>query len=137
MFAVIANAQTRSNDTTIYLCGLLKDKGEIMVGNKDSASYFDSCPEFPGGDKAIKRFLTKHLKWPNKQLDAQGTVIVDFVIEKNGKLSHITVVRGVTRELNTEAIRVMKLSPRWMPAKLNGKAFRCRYYFPIKFRLHN
>jgi len=99
-------------------------------------SYFDSCPEFPGGDKAFNKFLIKNLKWPKTNEDVQGTVFIDFVIEKNGKLSNIKIIRGLAHAFDLEALRVIKLSPRWIPAKLKGKSYRSRYTIPVRFRIN-
>ena len=67
--------------------------------------------------------------------DGQGRGFINFVIEKNGSLSNLTVLRAATPEFAAEALRVVKLSPKWIPAKINGKPVRYKYVIPISFIL--
>jgi TonB family protein len=93
----------------------------------------DHEPEFPGGYAAFNRFLAKKLKYPKTNIDAQGKVFVQFIVEKDGSLSNIHVIRGLAAELDAEAIRVMKLSPKWHPGSQNRKHVRVLYNLPISF----
>lgn len=89
-------------------------------------------PHFPGGEKAFSKFLDKNLKWPDNT-DGQGTVIAGFLVETSGKLTHIHIVKSVAPEFDAEAVRVMQLSPKWVPAFSAGKPVKSKYTIPINF----
>lgn len=91
-------------------------------------------PHFPGGKKAFGEFLNKNLKWPD-EIDGQGTVLVGFFVETDGKLTSIHVVRHSVPEFDAEVIRMMRLSPKWVPALRAGKPFKSKYTVPINFIL--
>lgn len=92
----------------------------------------ENLPKFLGGDKAFAMFLSKNLKWPD-QIDAQGKVIISFIVEKDGSLTHFEVERIMGAEFDKEALRVLRKSPKWIPEMLNGKPVRCGYTVPINF----
>lgn len=95
--------------------------------------------EFPGGQGALRKFLSNNIRYPEsaQQNDIQGRVIVKFVVEKDGSIGNVTVVKGVDRDLDREAIRVVKKMPRWQPGKNNGVAVRSYFNLPVTFRLQN
>lgn len=95
--------------------------------------------EFPGGQGALMKFLSNNIRYPEsaQQNDIQGRVIVKFVVEKDGSIGNVTVVKGVDRDLDREAIRVVKKMPRWQPGKNNGVAVRSYFNLPVIFRLQN
>ncbi|QHS55425.1 TonB family protein [Mucilaginibacter sp. 14171R-50] len=97
----------------------------------------EQSPVFPGGDKAFSEWLGKNVKYPKPARDAniQGRVIVTFVVEKDGSLSGIRVIRGVSPDIDKEALRVMNLSPAWRPGLQNGHTVRVAYSLPINFSL--
>ncbi len=97
----------------------------------------DVQPMFPGGDKAMMDFLNKNIKYPKEAEDKgiSGRVIVTYIVEKDGSLSDVTVVRSLDPLLDQEAIRVMKLMPKWTPGKDKGKVVRTKYTLPFTFRL--
>jgi len=94
-------------------------------------------PEFPGGKAAFGRFLAQNIRYPAlaKQNKIQGRVFVQFVVEKDGSLSDIKVIREPGSGTGDEAVRVMKLSPKWNPGKQNGQAARVQFTLPINFVL--
>jgi periplasmic protein TonB len=94
-------------------------------------------PEFPGGYDAFGTFLSHNIHYPEmaRHTGTQGRVIINFVVEKDGTLSEIKVVRGVGDGCDEEAVRVMKLSPKWKPGIQNGRPVRVYYTVPITFRL--
>ena len=94
-------------------------------------------PEFPGGEVELLKFLAKSFKYPTEaqRKGAQGRVIVKFVVEKNGSISNIHVVKGLDPLLDAEAIRVCTTMPTWAPAQQGGKAVRCYYTIPVTFGL--
>jgi protein TonB len=103
-------------------------------GFSNGTSEVDRIPTFSGGITAYRKFLAQNLKWPNQD-DAQGRVIVSFFIEKDGRLTGFKVERNLGKEFDAEAIRVLKKSPKWIPAMKNGKAVRLKYAVPINFTL--
>ena len=94
-------------------------------------------PEFPGGEVELLKFVAKRIKYPTEaqRKGAQGRVIVKFVVETNGSISNIHVVKGIDPLLDAEAIRVCTTMPTWAPARQEGKAVRCYYTIPVTFRL--
>lgn len=97
----------------------------------------EKMPEYPGGKEAMYAFLGQNTKYPQdaKEKGIQGKVYVTFVIEKDGSVSHVKVLRGVSESLDKEAMRVIKTMPNWKPGTQRGKAVRVQYNFPIKFTL--
>ena len=94
-------------------------------------------PEFPGGTEKLLEFLKENIHYPKiaEENGIQGRVVVTFVVEKDGSIGKAKIVKSVDPSLNEEAIRVLKLLPKWKPAMLNGKPVRSKYTVPITFRL--
>ncbi|MEO8795794.1 MAG: TonB family protein, partial [Daejeonella sp.] len=107
-----------------------KNKGNALMSA-------EQMPEFPGGMKAFYEYLSKSIQYPAeaKKNNVSGKVILSFIVEKNGSLNDIKVLRGVGSGLDEEAIRVMKGSPKWLPGKENGKPVRVAYTLPMQFSL--
>lgn len=97
----------------------------------------DIMPSFPGGGEAMEKYLNDNIKYPKqaRENDVQGRVVVSFVVERDGTLSNIRVVRSVDPLLDKEANRVISSMPRWKPGKKDGNEVRVRYKLPVKFRL--
>ena len=94
-------------------------------------------PLFPGGPAALMKYLSEHTKYPvvAQENGVQGRVTVQFVVEKDGSISDVHVLRGVDPSLDKEAVRVVKSMPRWTPGKQNGITVRVNYRVPVLFRL--
>lgn len=94
-------------------------------------------PLFPGGEEAMQSFIKSKVKYPEMsiQMGDQGKVYVRFVVEKDGSITNVSVARGVTPELDKEAIRVVKMMPNWSPGKQRGRAVRTNVVIPIVFKL--
>ena len=113
---------------------------QYLAERKDTINVYDcveQMPSFPGGTQKLKEFIEENLRYP-KELEEtciQGRVIVRFVVERNGKLSNVKVVKSVHPALDKEAIRIVKLMPRWIPGRQNGITVRVKCYIPIIFRL--
>ena len=96
-------------------------------------------PEFPGGTSALMKFLGDNIKYPviAQENGIQGRVITNFVVERDGSISDVQVVRGQDPSLDKEAVRVIKTMPRWTPGQQRGKPVRVRFTLPVVFRLQN
>lgn len=94
-------------------------------------------PLFPGGPTALMKYLSENTKYPvvAQENGVQGRVTVQFVVEKDGSISDVHVLRGVDPSLDKEAVRVVKSMPRWTPGKQNGITVRVNYRVPVLFRL--
>ena len=121
---------------------VLKAK-EVVVDEKpkeEETKVFDvveQMPSFPGGDAELMKFLSTHIKYPvvAEENGIQGRVIATFVVERDGSISDVKVVKSVDPSLDKEAIRVLKSMPKWIPGKQNGSAVRVKYTVPVTFRL--
>jgi len=94
-------------------------------------------PQFPGGDQAMMKWLAENIKYPviAQENGMQGRVICQFVVNKDGSIVDIDVVRSVDPSLDKEAIRVIKSMPKWKPGKQRGKPVRVKFTLPVVFRL--
>ena len=98
----------------------------------------ESMPEFPGGQQALFKYLSENVKYPviAQENGIQGRVICQFVVNKDGSIVDVEVVRsGGDPSLDKEAIRVIKSMPKWKPGKQRGKAVRVKYTVPVNFKL--
>lgn len=97
----------------------------------------DTLPCFPGGDAACMRFLSRHVRYPSEAVAARtkGCVRVRFLVEEDGELSDFRIVESVSPLLDREALRVVRLMPRWKPGYRGGKPARFLYVLPVDFRL--
>ena len=98
----------------------------------------ESMPEFPGGQQEMMKYIAENIKYPviAQENGIQGRVICQFVIEKNGSVTDIQVVRSSgDASLDKEAERVIKTMPKWKPGKQRGKPVRVKYTIPVAFRL--
>ena len=101
-----------------------------------SQDEVDERPVFPGGDIGLMKFISSNLKYPAEALSAgiEGRVIITFVVEPDGAVSNIQVKKNPSDLLSEEAVRVMKMLPKWEPGKLDGKAVPVSYVVPVEFR---
>jgi protein TonB len=93
--------------------------------------------QFPGGQAALSKWLSSHINYPQAAADndIQGKVTVKFVVEKDGHVGEVVLLKGVDKDLDREAIRVVKSMPKWQPAKNNGVVVRSWFTLPVQFRL--
>jgi protein TonB len=92
---------------------------------------------FEGGMEAMYAFIRKNMKYPAsaRRMGTEGTVFVGFVVDKEGRISNIEVVKGISADCDKEAERVVKMMPPWKPGKQNGRAVKSKFVLPIKFKL--
>ena len=120
-----ANAQDKREKTT-------QTRKDTTTDDK----VYEVCeqmPIFEGGDAALLKYLTDSVKYPElaKKHGVQGRVVIGFIVEKDGSLTNVKVLRAVDRALDAEALRVVKGMPKWIPGRQNGKRVRVRYLLPI------
>lgn len=112
-------------------------KANAPEGNNEVFTVVEDMPKYPGGDEARAKFIVANVKYPQvaKEKGIQGKVFVSFVVEADGKVSEVKVLRGIGGGCDEEAVRVVKLMPNWIPGKQSGKNVRVQFNMPIKFAL--
>lgn len=123
---------------------VLKAKEEIKAPeppkNVEENKIFtvvEQMPMYPGGDAALMQYLSSNIHYPAVAAEngVQGRVVVGFVVERDGSITDVNVMRSVDPALDREAVRVVKNMPHWTPGKQNGSAVRVKYQVPVTFRL--
>jgi protein TonB len=94
-------------------------------------------PQFPGGESAMFQFLTENLRYPTlaKENGIEGRVVVSFVVEKDGSLTDLKIVKDIGGGCGEEALRLMQAMPKWVPGQQHGRVVRVAYTLPVSFRL--
>ena len=120
-----ANAQDKREKTT-------QTRKDTATDDK----VYEVCeqmPIFEGGDAALLKYLRENLKYPDKTKDrgVQGRLVIGFIVEKDGSLTDVKVLRPVDIDLDAEVLRLVKGMPKWIPGRQNGKRVRVRYLLPI------
>lgn len=97
----------------------------------------ETMPYFPGGQELMQKYLADNIKYPASAVKAkkQGRVIVTFIVQKDGSITHAKIVRSIDSELDAEALRVVKGMPKWTPGTQFGKPVSVKYTLPVKFSL--
>lgn len=118
-------------------------KFDSKVATRDSGTetVMDKCevmPKFPGGESGMMKFLTENVKYPKEALDKgiTGRVLVEFVVERDGSINDVKIMKSVDPILDNEAIRIVKAMPKWEPGTMDGKAVRVKHTLPVMFRLN-
>jgi protein TonB len=117
-----------------------------IVNEEDSSSCpkqqkvylaVEDMPDYPGGTQALMKFLNNNVRYPAdaQKKKIQGRVVVCFILTKTGNIEDVKIAKSVYPSLDAEAIRVVKLMPKWKPGKQNGKTVNVKYTLPIAFRL--
>lgn len=144
----------RTYEATLFLAFLLifLSTGSIAQdGAKGDSTETDSVekgkaflvvekdPKFPGGEEAMKEFITERVEYPQeaREKEIEGTVIVGFVVEKDGRLTDIEVLKKVHPSLNQEAVEVVERMPKWEPGRQKGRNVRVHMKVPVRFELEN
>ena len=114
---------------------------EIEIEEEDDEEFFmvvENMPEFPGGDLGLMKYIQKNVKYPAiaKEYNITGKVYVSFIVDKKGSVTNVKIVRGVDKNLDTEAMRVVKSLPKYKPGKQRGKSVRVMFTIPINFTLN-
>ena len=121
-------------------------KEEVVVEKKEEKPVekkeeifrsVEQMPQFPGGDAALMKYLSSHINYPPiaAENNVQGKVVVQFVVDKTGKVGEVKVIRSVDKDLDKEAVRVCKSLPKFTPGRQNGQAVSVWYTLPVQFKL--
>ena len=125
MTAVVPTADYQRVDTTIL------SNDDRLFGDVSA-----QMPSFPGGYDALEKFIDENLRYPHPDFCGEGRVVVTFTVETDGSLTDIRVVRSIAKELDEEAVRLVKSMPKWIPGQhVKGKPGRMKYTLPIAFKL--
>ncbi|HQO48925.1 MAG TPA: energy transducer TonB [Bacteroidales bacterium] len=110
---------------------------EEEVVETEIFTVVESMPEFPGGAEQMMGFIAKNIKYPPmaRESGIQGRVFVNFVVEPDGRVSNVKVLRGIGGGCDEEAIRVVESMPKWTPGRQRGKAVRVSFNLPVRFTL--
>ncbi len=122
-------AQDNTKETT--------DSISTDLTNQKVFDKVEKQPEFPGGSKNLHSFISSRLRYPKNAFKKgiEGVVVCSFIVSSTGKVEDIQVVRSVHPTLDTEAINVLKLMPKWEPGETNGVAVDVYFTLPIRFKL--
>ena len=112
-------------------------KTVVAQKNQQVFDVVEQMPEYPGGMQALFEYLSQNLKYPEdaKEQKIEGRVIAIFVVETDGSISNVEVVKPVFPSLDAEAVRVLSGMPKWKPGMQSGKVVRVKYTVPINFSL--
>ena len=128
------------NDETAEVKHVEEKIAEPEPVKEEETKVFDvveQMPSFPGGAGALMQYLSSNIKYPvvAEENGVQGRVVCTFVVEKDGSITDVRVIKSVDPSLDKEAMRVVKSMPKWIPGKQNGSAVRVKYTVPVTFRL--
>jgi len=118
------------------------DEDEVIeIEEEDDEEFFmvvENMPEFPGGDLGLMQYIQKNVRYPPiaKEYNITGKVYVSFIVDKTGNVTNVKIVRGVDKNLDAEAMRVVKSLPKYKPGKQRGKPVRVMFTIPINFTLN-
>jgi len=135
---VLTPAASSNKGNKIAAASTLK-QDTIHIAKDKVFTSVEQQPSFPGGIDEFYRFLGKNIRYPKKAFDSgtQGRVIVSFIVEKDGALSNVHVIRGIGDGCDEESVRVLSMSPNWAPGMQNGKPVRTQYTVPIAFSIED
>lgn len=109
--------------------------GEKVDNGTEIHDFAEISPEPNGGMAGWTKFIQRNLRYPDT--DAQGRVFVSFVVERDGSLTDVKILKGVSPELDAEALRVIRMAPKWKPGMQGGKPVRVQFNIPINFQQNN
>ena len=114
---------------------------KVQEEAKKPKDYFDvveQMPDFPGGAVEMMKFLSENVKYPEEAFSKgiEGRVIANFIVETDGTITNVKVIKKVSDEIDAEAVRLIKSMPKWKPGMQNGKPVRVKYTIPVSFRLN-
>jgi protein TonB len=110
-------------------------EGDENFNTSEISTFAEEMPSFPGGEEELYNFIANNIKYPDlaKKAGITGKVIVEFIVSEDGKIIEPKVVKGIGYGCNEEAIRIIKLMPKWIPGKQDGKPIKVKLLLPIIF----
>ena len=110
---------------------------ESKVPRSKNNDTVEQMPSFPNGMGGLMKWIDDNMKYPviAAENGVQGRVIVQFIVEKDGSITDVKVLKSVDPSLDKEAIRLAKMMPKWIPGESNGSNVSCKYTIPITFKL--
>lgn len=113
-------------------------EAEETVEEEEIFAFVEEFPSYPGGDEALYAYLGKNIQYPDlaRENNITGTVVIKFVVEKDGSITRASVLREIGGGCGKEALRVVNAMPKWKPGKQSGKAVRTEFTLPVQFELH-
>jgi protein TonB len=115
-------------------------KGKVPITDPPVDIIYEAveiAPVFPGGDRELMSFVQRHIRVPKVDVEnsASGKIFVGFVVDKDGSITNIEIKKGISPTLDAEAVRLVKLFPRFIPGQMNGKPVKVRFVLPLKITL--
>jgi periplasmic protein TonB len=132
------NVSTKKDTTFTGDSNTLPEKKDTISDSGNGfITFADSMPEFPGGTKALLKFLSTNIKYPEnaRYSNIEGTVYINFIIDKTGRVSMPEIVKGIGGGCDEEALRVIRKMPVWSPGLQNNHPVNVRFMLPVKFRI--
>ena len=106
---------------------------ENRLTNKEEVPVVEELPQFPGGSNNMSKFIAENYNFPEKTIKKiDGKVYVSFLIDEEGKINQIQILKGIDKEIDDEILRVVSIMPAWKPATMNGRNVRVKMTIPIK-----
>lgn len=124
--------------TLVITCCLLQPAEAQVNNNVDTVfTQVEQPAQYPGGFEAMAEYLKKNMAYPKdaRRSGIQGTVFVSFIVNKDGSISDVAVIKGIGGDCDQEAMRVVSIFPTWTPGMHHGKIARSRFVLPLDFKL--
>jgi TonB family protein len=142
---ILESKRVVTPDLPNYYRFKFKNNSVLNVNKKDIVNkpavfeIVENMPEFPGGEGALKKYLVDNIEYPQAAREAgvQGRVFINFIVEKDGEITDVRVLRGIGSGCDKEAVRVIKNMPKWKPGMNKGEMVRVSFNLPVKFSLTN
>ena len=137
MLFIAQSFNVQAQDAVVADAPEIEKVNSVQQDDDPIFTEVDEMPKFPNGDDALIRFLTENLKYPQDARDEriEGTVFVTFVVEKDGSVTDVRILRSVVSSLDEESIRVVKAMPKWKPGVIKGEPVRAQFTLPLRFVL--
>jgi len=127
----------QDTEIPVYIPVERPNREEEEIVEQEIFLVVEEQPDFPGGDAARIRYFNENIQYPAeaRELNIQGTVYIGFVVEPDGSISNISLLRGIGGGCDEEALRVVVAMPRWKPGKQRNQAVRVKFTLPVRFTL--
>lgn len=133
------SSHSKYEEPKVLSASIINDNPMPASCNENDSTFtlVDNMPKYPGGELKMMEFIDNHLIYPEKaeKAEIEGRVFICVVVEKDGSLTNIKVLRGFGYGCEEEAVRVVEMMPKWKPGKQRGKEVRVAYIIPVRFTL--